>query len=132
MSCWFFHTQSESLHRILGFDEILHIPHTWGESWNEVHPYFDVIIASDILLYVKTYPLLVKSLNFLFLHRGVQVFYMSWKRRIADSAAFYQLMRDADFSIEVCNEDASLFIFRKNSTMESFQQVDCTKSSDSS
>ena len=102
---------------LLGYHETHHIPHTWGEPWED-NQLFDVIIASDILLYVKTYPLLVRSLDFLFLHRGVRVFYMSWKRRIADSATFYQLMREADFSVEVSAEDPCIFIFRKNSACQ--------------
>ncbi|KAL2651410.1 hypothetical protein R1flu_019538 [Riccia fluitans] len=43
-----------------------HIRHTWGEKFPEENSTWDLIIASDILLYVKQYPNLIKSLSFLF------------------------------------------------------------------
>ncbi|CAI5998452.1 unnamed protein product, partial [Closterium sp. NIES-64] len=42
-----------------------HIRHTWGEPFPISQPSWDVIIASDVLLYVKEYPNLVKTLRFL-------------------------------------------------------------------
>lgn len=88
-----------------------HIPHTWGEPWVD-EMQFDVIIASDILLYVSAYPSLVKTLVFLFQNRGVRVFIMSWKRRIAESSQFMDLMRGEGFSIERDTADACIYTFR--------------------
>ncbi|KAG6548532.1 hypothetical protein Mapa_010020 [Marchantia paleacea] len=43
-----------------------HIRHTWGEVFPEENPQWDLIIASDILLYVKQYANLIKTLSYLF------------------------------------------------------------------
>lgn len=40
-----------------------HFPHTWGVAIPENVGAWDVIVASDILLYVKAYPALVSSLE---------------------------------------------------------------------
>lgn len=42
-----------------------HIRHTWGDSFPSECPDWDLILASDILLYVKQYANLVKTLVFL-------------------------------------------------------------------
>merc|ERR1712151_919982 len=106
-----------------------HVPHTWGSGWkasvekklgsldtniddngNEFLK-FDTIIASDILLYVSAYPLLVQTLQELFendngdsSHESGMKFIMSWNRRIKYSKQFFDLMVDAGFN----------YIFRGN------------------
>ncbi|KAJ4704445.1 Methyltransferase family protein [Melia azedarach] len=42
-----------------------HIKHSWGDPFPIPQPDWDLVIASDILLYVKQYPNLIKSLSFL-------------------------------------------------------------------
>jgi len=42
-----------------------HIRHTWGEKFPRDSSDWDLILASDILLYVKQYPNLIKTLCFL-------------------------------------------------------------------
>ncbi|KAL0344464.1 UNVERIFIED_CONTAM: hypothetical protein Sradi_4277700 [Sesamum radiatum] len=42
-----------------------HIRHSWGDVFPTSDPDWDLIIASDILLYVKQYANLIKSLSFL-------------------------------------------------------------------
>ncbi|CAI9097301.1 OLC1v1033690C2 [Oldenlandia corymbosa var. corymbosa] len=42
-----------------------HIKHSWGDVFPIQCPDWDLIIASDILLYVKQYPNLIKTLSFL-------------------------------------------------------------------
>ncbi|KAG1337708.1 protein N-terminal and lysine N-methyltransferase efm7 [Cocos nucifera] len=42
-----------------------HIRYTWGEMFPTSEPDWDLIIASDILLYVKQYSNLIKTLSFL-------------------------------------------------------------------
>eukprot|EP00897_Mesotaenium_endlicherianum_P002290 jgi/Mesen1/2089/ME000151S01352 len=91
---------------------------TWGEPFPESRPDWDLIIASDILLYVKQYPNLVKSLCFLLksytpgggpaggnpaggsLPRPC--FLMSWRRRIpkADEAVFFDGCRQAGLLVQ--------------------------------
>ncbi|KAF3334581.1 putative nicotinamide N-methyltransferase isoform X1 [Carex littledalei] len=88
-----------------GLSPLPHIRHTWGEPFPSSKPDWDLIIASDILLYVKQYPNLIKTLCFLLkayqpqdqkagipktsitvsgeeIELEAPVFVMSWRRRI--------------------------------------------------
>lgn len=92
--------------------EFPHIAHTWGREWT--HPQrFDVVVASDILLYVSAYADLVKSVAFLFASRGASVFFMSWKRRIADSSIFFNMMVAEGFLCTRYSEDQCIYIFTR-------------------
>ncbi|XVE97083.1 hypothetical protein REPUB_Repub02eG0280100 [Reevesia pubescens] len=42
-----------------------HVKHSWGDPFPTGDPDWDLVIASDILLYVKQYPNLIKSLSYL-------------------------------------------------------------------
>lgn len=94
-----------------------HVRHTWGESFPVSEPDWDLIIASDILLYVKQYPNLIKTLSFLLksykqkntkselagssqqknfvtesgedLQLQTPLFLMSWRRRIGGEEAHF-------------------------------------------
>ncbi|GAA0153314.1 protein modifying enzyme [Lithospermum erythrorhizon] len=88
-----------------------HLKHTWGETFPVPRPDYDLIIASDILLYVKQYGNLIKTLSFLlksFMPQNTEAvsrcsepndtselaspaFLMSWRRRIGkeDEALFF-------------------------------------------
>ncbi|KAK8960516.1 hypothetical protein KSP40_PGU017633 [Platanthera guangdongensis] len=82
-----------------------HVRHTWGEPFPISDPNWDLIIASDILLYVKQYPNLIKTLSFLLksykqtnartyyageiLELSQPVFLMSWRRRIGGEEAHF-------------------------------------------
>ncbi|KAL6894382.1 hypothetical protein ACP4OV_008480 [Aristida adscensionis] len=46
-------------------DVLPHIRHTWGDPFPVSKPDWDIVIASDILLYVKQYENLVKTVSFL-------------------------------------------------------------------
>nr|CAB3497603.1 unnamed protein product [Digitaria exilis] len=46
-------------------DVLPHIRHTWGDPFPVSRPDWDIVIASDILLYVKQYDNLVKTVSFL-------------------------------------------------------------------
>lgn len=93
-----------------------HIRHSWGDVFPKAEANWDLIIASDILLYVKQYPSLIKTLCFLLksykqrdergLKRNVSIsgkemelqrpfLLMSWRRRIG---------RDADLFFAGCEE----------------------------
>jgi predicted nicotinamide N-methyase len=86
-----------------------HVPFTWGSGWvdsvqkcglaSEFHnKRIRFIVASDILLYVSMYPSLVSSLEEIFRVHSVEEFIMSWNRRIAESAIFFDLMKTAGFN----------------------------------
>ncbi|KAL9267379.1 Histone-arginine methyltransferase METTL23-like protein [Drosera capensis] len=98
-----------------------HIKHTWGETFPNSQPKWDVIIASDILLYVKQYPNLIRTLRFLLKsstsklsmadsppstgeNTGVHcpIFLMSWRRRIGkeDETLFFQGCNDAGLEVQ--------------------------------
>lgn len=73
-----------------------HFPHTWGAPIpGSVGPW-DVIVASDILLYVKAYPALVSTLDIL-LAPPDSVFIMSWQRRLPESEQFFDLIMAEGF-----------------------------------
>lgn len=73
---------------------------------------FKYIIASDILLYVSTYPALVDSLTELFDGGTVEEFLMSWTRRIAESKIFFDLMATAGFTMEL--KTSGIYSFVRN------------------
>lgn len=105
-----------------------HVRHTWGDSFPMLDPNWDLIIASDILLYVKQYPNLIKTLSFLLksykqtnvrseltgssrkkrivtasgesLELCQPVFLMSWRRRIGgEEAHFFSGCENAGLSV---------------------------------
>ncbi|XP_031261961.1 protein N-terminal and lysine N-methyltransferase efm7-like isoform X2 [Pistacia vera] len=98
-----------------------HIKHSWGEAFPIVTPDWDLVIASDILLYVKQYPNLIKSLSFLLksykpktnkaylLTENEQndglpypAFLMSWRRRIGkeDESLFFSGCENAGLEVK--------------------------------
>ncbi|KAI3993439.1 hypothetical protein MKX01_002452 [Papaver californicum] len=98
-----------------------HIRHSWGDAFPASDPDWDLVIASDILLYVKQYPNLIKTLSFLLKSYKVKdnklslsipqdasngfpcpAFLMSWRRRIGreDEALFFNGCEDAGLSVE--------------------------------
>ncbi|CAB81930.2 putative protein [Arabidopsis thaliana] len=93
-----------------------HIKHTWGDEFPISEPDWDLIIASDILLYVKQYPNLIKSLTFLLkkykptnvvspaedTELPRPVFLMSWRRRIGkdDESLFFTGCEEAGLEVK--------------------------------
>ncbi|XP_020241555.1 protein-lysine methyltransferase METTL21B isoform X2 [Asparagus officinalis] len=114
--------------RINELDVLPHVRHSWGDVFPTAEPDWDLIIASDILLYVKQYPKLIKTLCFLLSSRkprdnraaagssqcnqsvtisGKQIqlqqpfFLMSWRRRIGkDDELFFSGCEDAGLVTE--------------------------------
>jgi len=85
-----------------GIEPKLHfIGHTWGEALPREleNQEFDYIIASDILLYVDSYPSLVTTLCKLMEGKSTLTMIMSWQRRMKESNTFFQLMERAGFVI---------------------------------
>ncbi|KAK6152519.1 hypothetical protein DH2020_015154 [Rehmannia glutinosa] len=101
-----------------------HIRHSWGDVFPISDPDWDLIIASDILLYVKQYANLIKSLSFLLKsykpkdseavaprsgHNASDAcplarpaFLMSWRRRIGkdDESLFFTGCEEAGLKVE--------------------------------
>ncbi|GMI53500.1 hypothetical protein ScalyP_jg1061 [Parmales sp. scaly parma] len=89
-----------------------HIPHTWGETWDVAKTgKFTIVLASDILLYVSTYPQLVKTLKMLFEEGGTKKFVMSWDRRMDESRDFFDRMEAEGF--DCLKEPKCIFVFTK-------------------
>ncbi|XP_002968461.2 methyltransferase-like protein 23 [Selaginella moellendorffii] len=97
--------------KLNGMAPVPHIRHTWGERFPADAPAWELVIASDILLYVKQYPNLVKTLKFLLASdrdsRKLPLsrkpcFVMSWRRRIPkeDEALFFADCGNAGFQVE--------------------------------
>ncbi|PWA75800.1 Nicotinamide N-methyltransferase-like protein [Artemisia annua] len=97
-----------------------HIRHSWGDPFPNPSPEWDLIIASDILLYVKQYPNLIKTLCFLLkcykpretcadsdsseeeLLVPRPAFLMSWRRRIGkeDESLFFSGCETAGLQVK--------------------------------
>lgn len=97
-----------------------HIKHSWGDPFPNPHPEWDLIIASDILLYVKQYANLIKTLCFLLnsykpretaaapqphdTHSQLPrpAFLMSWRRRIGkeDESLFFTGCETAGLQVQ--------------------------------
>lgn len=110
-----------------------HMKHTWGDAFSSVNPKWDLIIASDILLYVKQYENLIKSLSFLLKanqpNRTTKMsslneqddglpcpaFLMSWARRIGkdDEALFFGGCKDAGLEVQHLGSRIYCIFFRE-------------------
>ncbi|KAG0503327.1 hypothetical protein HPP92_003399 [Vanilla planifolia] len=103
-----------------------HMRHTWGETFPVPEPNWDLILANDILLYVKQYPNLIKTLSFLLksykpnsaadgtskykkiaiaseeeLQLQKPLFLMSWRRRIGgDEGLFFSGCEEAGLIVK--------------------------------
>uniref|UniRef100_A0ACD5WD96 Uncharacterized protein n=1 Tax=Avena sativa TaxID=4498 RepID=A0ACD5WD96_AVESA len=109
--------------RANNLDVLPHIRHTWGDPFPILRPDMNIVIASDILLYVKQYPNLITTLSFLLkdsdhngqkglctnitIKSGVQVvarypmFLMSWRRRIGkDQSIFFEGCEKAGLEVQ--------------------------------
>ncbi|CAA2979735.1 Hypothetical predicted protein [Olea europaea subsp. europaea] len=99
-----------------------HIKHTWGDAFPISDPCWDLIIASDILLYVKQYGNLINTLSFLLKSYKPKAseavsgkndeqndacllprpaFLMSWRRRIGkeDESLFFTGCEEAGLEV---------------------------------
>lgn len=74
------------------------IPHNWGSAISDQLKEFDVILASDILIYVAQYDNLISSLK-TFTQNGA-VFYLSNRRRIDTEELFLKKCQEAGFTVE--------------------------------
>ncbi|KAK9699134.1 hypothetical protein RND81_08G155400 [Saponaria officinalis] len=97
-----------------------HVKHTWGDPFINSNGNWDLVIASDILLYVKQYPNLIKTLSFLLntyqpnntVKSPIQnnqdcglpypAFLMSWRRRIGkdDESLFFDGCQAAGLEVK--------------------------------
>eukprot|EP00667_Euglena_gracilis_P021216 EG_transcript_23189 len=84
-----------------GLRPLPHIPYSWGDPFPAaLMQQFDLILASDILLYVQSYPALADTLSRLF-DLGARRFLMYWgRRKVVDASAFLALMARAGFRLE--------------------------------
>ncbi|XP_028764390.1 EEF1A lysine methyltransferase 3 isoform X1 [Neltuma alba] len=101
---------------------IPHVRHTWGDKFPNSPPDWDLIIASDILLYVKQYANLIQTISFLLKcykpSKGTSsyppkenngdvvlpkpAFLMSWRRRIGkeDESLFFNGCEGAGLEVQ--------------------------------
>ncbi|KAF7142907.1 hypothetical protein RHSIM_Rhsim05G0214800 [Rhododendron simsii] len=112
--------------RANGISPVLpHVKHSWGDAFPSAVPNWDLVIASDILLYVKQYANLIKTLSFLLksfkpkaseadskmiseqnedkcLGLPYPAFLMSWRRRIGkeDESLFFNGCENAGLEVQ--------------------------------
>ena len=100
-----------------------HVPHTWGTGWDdsvrrvsvatqwETPPFFDTVVASDILLYVNSYPALVQTLCEIIPNESHTTLIMSWNRRMKESREFFDRMVAVGF--EHVHVGKCIYTFRR-------------------
>lgn len=80
-----------------------HIEHSWGDAWSDSNPLFDVIVASDILLYSRLYSSLVRSIRCILARTpayeangaSYPFFLLSARRRVPEDGEFFEELRKA-------------------------------------
>lgn len=134
--------------RVNGITPVLpHIKHTWGDAFPTAEPDWDLIIASDILLYVKQYANLIKTLLFLLKSYKPKdnkarprakdeqscgqsfslprpAFLMSWRRRIGkeDESLFFSGCEDA--GLEVKHLGSRVYCIKPRETTTNGDQIE--------
>jgi Lysine methyltransferase len=100
-----------------------HVPHTWGTGWDdsvqrasvagqwEIPTSFDTVVASDILLYVNSYPALVQTLCEIIPNGANTTLIMSWNRRMKESRDFFDRMVSVGF--EHVHAGKCIYTFRR-------------------
>eukprot|EP01133_Synstelium_polycarpum_P002533 gene2533-2901_t len=78
-----------------------HIPHTWGDEFPKEDNDFDVVIASDIILYVSYFEKLMVTLRQLMDHKKDSFMIMAYKRKLYDSKKFFILLSENGFEFEI-------------------------------
>lgn len=68
----------------------------WGESLPD-NSNFTMIIASDILLYVKTFPRLINTIKGILKEKGIM--WLNNRRRIDSEEVFLKMCRESGFSV---------------------------------
>lgn len=80
-----------------------HVPYCWGEEPlpEGLNDPFDVIVANDILIYVSSYPDLVRTMELLMpAHNTAITFLLSWRRRLRGAKQqFLDLVGAAGFVV---------------------------------
>ncbi|EFA76918.1 putative methyltransferase [Heterostelium album PN500] len=102
-----------------------HIPHTWGEKFPEDLNNFDIVIASDIILYVAYFEKLMITLRQLMDNKPGAFMLMSYKRKLYNSKRFFVLLTENDFEYEMV--ESKTWIIRKsqpNTTKRSKESID--------
>ncbi|CAI0425390.1 unnamed protein product [Linum tenue] len=84
-----------------------HIKHTWGDAFPTCNPDWDLVVASDILLYVKQYGNLIKTLKFLLQN------YKPSKKEAAASAMEKQENRGGKGEVERVPRPAFVMSWRR-------------------
>ncbi|EGC40004.1 hypothetical protein DICPUDRAFT_147171 [Dictyostelium purpureum] len=88
-----------------------HIPHTWGDTFEENDKNFDIVIASDILLYVMYFEKLMLTLRQLMDNKENSFMLMAYGRKLYDSKKFFVLLEENDFEYELVG--SKMWIIKK-------------------
>ncbi|KAN0025437.1 hypothetical protein ACTFIU_003698 [Dictyostelium citrinum] len=94
-------TENINFNKSLNNIEFKHIPHTWGDTFKEEDKDFDIVIASDILLYVQYFEKLMITLKQLMDNKKDGFMLMAYGRKLYDSKKFFVLLEQNDFEYEL-------------------------------
>ncbi|KAM9997060.1 hypothetical protein ACTFIZ_002019 [Dictyostelium cf. discoideum] len=94
-------TENINFNKSLNNIEFKHIPHTWGDTFKEEDKDFEIVIASDILLYVQYFEKLMITLRQLMDNKKDSFMLMAYGRKLYDSKKFFVLLEENDFQYEL-------------------------------
>ncbi|EAL71788.1 hypothetical protein DDB_G0271316 [Dictyostelium discoideum AX4] len=94
-------TENINFNKSLNNIEFKHIPHTWGDTFKEEDKDFEIVIASDILLYVQYFEKLMITLRQLMDNKKDSFMLMAYGRKLYDSKKFFVLLEENDFEYEL-------------------------------
>jgi predicted nicotinamide N-methyase len=102
-----------------GLPPAIHIPHTWGTPWRPATttgstvPSYDIVLGSDLLLYVNAYPALVTTLSFLIqICNPNATFIMAWNRKRLTNhciQSFFTQMTESGFRYQHMGKGVFIF-----------------------
>ncbi|KAF2071759.1 hypothetical protein CYY_006925 [Polysphondylium violaceum] len=93
-----------------------YIPHSWGEEFPKEKNDFDIVIASDILLYVSHFDKLISTLKQLMDERKDSFLLISYKRKMSNVRIFFDLMMKNGFQYETVGQ--RIWILRKSDNID--------------
>ncbi|KAN0033011.1 hypothetical protein ACTA71_011218 [Dictyostelium dimigraforme] len=80
---------------------LIYLKDTWGDTFKEEDKDFDIVIASDILLYVQYFEKLIITLKQLMDNKKDSFMLMAYGRKLYDSKKFFVLLTENDFEYEL-------------------------------
>eukprot|EP01112_Ceratiomyxa_fruticulosa_P005493 TRINITY_DN1612_c0_g2_i1.p1 TRINITY_DN1612_c0_g2~~TRINITY_DN1612_c0_g2_i1.p1 ORF type:complete len:237 (-),score=61.03 TRINITY_DN1612_c0_g2_i1:199-840(-) len=94
--------------------QVPHFPHLWGDEISPEKNKFDIVLASDILIYENHYEELLKTLSTLLGRDSENSFMiMTYKRKPHREKLFWQLLEENGFAYELLGSKTWKIVYKK-------------------